>query len=75
MPGHQGLHPHPDHLQEDLHQVLRGRQARRAQAQVLPVSDSLVLWRILNMRRFLLRFREEKKLSCFKYFRKVKLTL
>jgi hypothetical protein len=23
---HQGLHPHPDHLQEDLHSFLRGRQ-------------------------------------------------
>jgi hypothetical protein len=23
---HQGLHPHPDHLQEDLYSFLRGRQ-------------------------------------------------
>ena len=33
------LHQMPDHLQEDLHQVLRGREAGRAEAEVLPVYD------------------------------------
>jgi len=39
VPGHQGLHPHTDHLQEDINKVLRGWKERRAQAQVLPVSN------------------------------------